>query len=56
VLATRSIKEQLFAVEAIDPVSFVIALLVVSLMTVLAGWLPARRAANVDPLQALRVE
>jgi ABC-type antimicrobial peptide transport system permease subunit len=56
VLATRSIKEQLFAVEAIDPVSFVIALLVVSLMTVLAAWLPARRAANVDPLQALRVE
>jgi ABC-type antimicrobial peptide transport system permease subunit len=56
VLATRSIKEQLFAVEAIDPVSFVIALLVVSLMTVLAAWLPARRAANVDALQALRVE
>jgi predicted permease len=56
VLATRVIQGQLFAVEAIDPVSFAIALLVVSLMTVLAGWLPARRAAKVDPLQALRVE
>jgi len=56
VLATRVIQEQLFAVKAIDPASFAIALLVVSLMTVLAGWLPARRAAKVDPLQALRVE
>jgi predicted permease len=56
VMATRIIKEQLFAMDAIDPISFAIALLVVSLMMVIAGWLPARRAAGVDPVTALRFE
>jgi ABC-type antimicrobial peptide transport system permease subunit len=55
-LATRIIKQQLFAMEAIDPVSFAAALLVVSLMTALASWVPARRAAKVDPVNALRCE
>jgi predicted permease len=56
IMAARIIKGQLFAVDAIDPMSFAIALLVVSTMTVLAGWLPARRAAKVDPVTALRCE
>ena len=56
VMATRIIREQLFAIEAFDPISFAVALLVVSLMTVIAGWLPARRAARVDPVTALRFE
>jgi predicted permease len=55
-MATRIIKQQLFAMDAIDPASFAAALLVVSLMTVLASWLPARRAAKVDPVNALRCE
>lgn len=55
-MAAIVIRDQLFAVDAIDPISFAFALLVVSLMTVLAGWLPARRAANVDPVTALRCE
>ena len=55
-MASRIIKQQLFAIDAIDPISFVIALLVVSLMTVSAGWLPARRAARVNPVTALRCE
>jgi len=56
VMATRIIKQQLFALDAIDPISFAVALLVVSLMTVIASWQPARRAANVDPVTALRCE
>ena len=56
VMATRIIREQLFAIEAFDPISFAVALLVVSLMTVIAGLLPARRAARVDPVTALRFE
>jgi hypothetical protein len=56
VMATRIIKGQLFAVGAIDPMSFAVAMFVVSLMTLIAGWLPARRAACVDPVTALRFE
>ncbi|MGA2848457.1 MAG: ABC transporter permease [Terracidiphilus sp.] len=56
IMATRIIKQQLFAMDAIDPASFAAALLMVSLMTVLASWLPARRAAKVDPVHALRCE
>jgi len=55
-MATRIIKQQLFAVDAIDPISFGAALLVVTLMTVLASWLPARCAAKVNPVNALRCE
>ena len=55
-MATRIIRHQLFAVDAIDPISFAVALLVVSLMTLLASWLPARRAAKVNPVSALRCE
>ncbi len=56
VMATTIIKEQLFAMKAIDPISFTVALLVVGTMTVIAGWLPARRAAGVNPVTALRCE
>ncbi len=55
-MATKVIKEQLFAMDPIDPISFAAAVVVVSLMTVIAGWLPARRAAKVDPVTALRCE
>lgn len=54
--ATRGIKSQLFGLSAVDPVTFAIAIAVVSGMTILATWLPARRAARVDPLTALRCE
>lgn len=50
------LKPQLFHVKALDPVAFMAAALVVSAMTVAAAFIPARRAANVDPLTALRCE
>ena len=55
-LTTRYIKNQLFGLGAQDPMAFAIALIVVSGMTLLAAWLPARRASRVDPMVALRCE
>jgi predicted permease len=55
-IATRWIASQLFGVEPYDPLTItLVTLLLVAVMT-LAGYLPARKAAQVDPLQALRHE
>ncbi|NUQ28683.1 MAG: FtsX-like permease family protein [Acidobacteriaceae bacterium] len=55
-LVTRSIRSQLFGLSALDPFTFAMAITVVAGMTVFATWLPARRAARIDPLTALRYE
>lgn len=54
--ATRLESSMLFGVRPIDSLSITIALAVLSLATFLAAWLPARRAASIDPMQALRTE
>jgi predicted permease len=55
-LTTKYIKDQLFGLSALDPMTFAAALVVVSAMTLFAAWLPARRATRVDPMVALRCE
>ena len=50
------LKAQLFQVGVMDPVAFGSAIAVVSAMTIAAAWIPARRAAKIDPLTALRCE
>jgi putative ABC transport system permease protein len=54
--ATRLLNSLLFGVGAFDPVTFISIVLLVSVVAFLAAWLPARRAARVDPIVALRVE
>jgi putative ABC transport system permease protein len=54
--ATRLLNSLLFGVNAWDPLTFVGIVLLVSLVAFLAAWLPARRAAQVDPIIALRTE
>jgi putative ABC transport system permease protein len=54
--ATRLLNSLLFGVGASDPVTFVGIVLLVSLVAFLAAWLPARRAARVNPIIALRTE
>jgi putative ABC transport system permease protein len=46
----------LYQVSPLDPVTFLVAAPVLLATALLACWLPARRAARVDPLVALRYE
>jgi len=50
------LKSQLFQVSSLDPLAFLSAVVIISAITVLAAWLPARRAAKVDPMMALRCD
>jgi ABC-type antimicrobial peptide transport system permease subunit len=54
--ATRLIQTQLFGLKASDPVTLGSAALIIVCVTLLAAFLPARRAAKVDPMVALRYE
>ena len=47
---------QLFGVGAYDPLALAGATLVLALCAALAGFLPARRAASIEPMQALRTD
>jgi putative ABC transport system permease protein len=54
--ATRLLNSLLFGVGASDPLTFAVIVLLVATVAFLAAWLPARRAAQVDPIVALRTE
>lgn len=53
---THLLGSLLFHVKAIDPIVYGMACAGMLLLTVIASYLPARRAAAVDPIQALRAE
>ncbi len=53
---TRLLSTFLFGVKPWDPVVFVLAPFILTAIALLAVWLPAARASNVDPMQALRAE
>jgi ABC-type antimicrobial peptide transport system permease subunit len=46
----------LFEVSPIDPLVYALVALLLGLVAAAACWLPARRAAKVDPMVALRCE
>ncbi|MGC4056062.1 MAG: ABC transporter permease [Paludibaculum sp.] len=53
---TRFVSSQLYGLEASDPLTIAAACLLLAAVAMGAGWLPARRAARVDPIIALRYE
>ncbi len=53
---TRVMRTLLFGVSVRDPLTFALVPLLLAAVALLACWLPARRAAKVDPMQALRYE
>lgn len=54
--ATRLIRTQLFGVGTVDVPSLSVAIAVLVATAIIASYLPARRAAKVGPLEALRLE
>jgi ABC-type antimicrobial peptide transport system permease subunit len=55
-LGAHSIADQLYVVKSYDPSSLSVAVVVLLAAAALAGFLPARRAASIDPMPALRNE
>jgi ABC-type antimicrobial peptide transport system permease subunit len=53
---TRLETSVLFGVRPLDATSIVAALAFLAIAAAVAAWLPARRAASIDPIQALRTE
>ena len=56
VALARLFKSQLYGVTTFDPLSLCAAALLTGLAVLLAAALPARRAASIEPMQALRME
>ena len=52
----RQMAEQLYGVSGTDPLTFLGIAALLTLVALVACWLPARKAAQVDPLKALRYE
>ena len=56
VAVTRLLENLLFDVPAYDPLTYASVSALIAAVAFVAGWLPARRAARIDPFIALRAE
>lgn len=55
-LGGRLMSTQLYGVRPYDPLTLALAIAILGAFALLAGFIPARRAASVEPMQALRIE
>jgi predicted permease len=55
-LAMRLLATMLYGVKPTDPIAFAGSAALVILVALAASWIPARRAATIDPMKALRTE
>jgi predicted permease len=55
-LSGSALAHQLYGVSRFDPLILGVATLVLCLCALVAGWIPARRAASIEPMEALRIE
>ena len=55
-LSAGMMQSMLFGLQARDPITFIVAFLVVTLVSLAASFLPARQAASIAPVRALRTE
>jgi putative ABC transport system permease protein len=53
---TRAMASFLYGINAHDPLTYLAVTLLISAVTLLACYIPARRATKVDPMEALRYE
>ncbi len=56
VLLTRSLRSLLFGVTPVDPVTYAVIASVLMAVALFACYVPARRATEIDPIEALRAE
>jgi ABC-type antimicrobial peptide transport system permease subunit len=54
--AGQLLRSQIFDVSPLDPATFGVVMALLGAVALLAAWLPARRAARVDPIIALQAE
>jgi len=55
-IGVQLIKSKLFGLSALDPAAVLSAVAILTVVALVAGYIPAARAARVDPTQALRHE
>jgi predicted permease len=55
-LGGRLMRSQLYGVHAYDPLTLFIAVVALGASAAFAGFIPARRAASIEPMKALRIE
>jgi len=56
IASTRLLRDMLFGIKPLDPLTFAVMTLLLICISLVACFLPARRATKVDPMNVLRGE